>query len=128
MTIDSLIMMTREGREGLQNSVGGGASAVFDFEQDAREFQGGRRPSEGEQTSCGAGWWRGGFVAFGQEDEGGDVAAAAFVEVDPGRVGGGDGSEEGVEAETPAEVEGFSVGGDGDDAMVAGGEEVDKMA
>lgn len=48
--------------------------------------------------------------------------------MDPGRIGSRDGGEEGVEAETPTEVEGFGIGGDRDDAVIAGGEEVDEMA
>jgi hypothetical protein len=128
MTIDSLIMMTREGIVRLPNSVGRGARAVFNLEQDSSEFGRGRGSAKSEETACGGLRGRSGFVAFGQEDEGGDVAAGSFVEVDPGRIGGRDGSEEGVEAETPAEEEGFGIGGDWDDAVVAGGEEVDEMA
>jgi hypothetical protein len=79
MTIDSLIMETLEGRMRLRYLVGLGPRAVFNFEENAREFRGSRGPAKSEDTACGGGWGRGGLVAFGQEDEGGDVAAGAFM-------------------------------------------------
>lgn len=56
------------------------------------------------------------------------MAAAAFMESHPGRIGSGYRGEKGIESETPAKVERFTVGGDGNDAVIAGSEQVDQMA
>jgi hypothetical protein len=50
------------------------------------------------------------------------------MELNPGWIGSGYRGEKGIESEAPAKVERFAVRGNGNDAVIAGSEEVDQMA
>lgn len=120
--------MTRRVSTRLRDSARGTTCAVFDFDQDTGKFRGRGRPAKSEDLAGGGGRRCGGFVALRQEDETGDVAVAAFMELDPRRVGSGHRGKQGIEPEAPAEMKGFIVRGDRNDAVIAGSEQINQMA